>query len=369
MISRNLRQGMWLCIATLSVFAVASPERLSARSNSPQNVANALAALQRDDARLQSIGWRLSADNAQFCVEAQPAIGLLLQDMTAYGNPQAMRTATGISGDIAVQAVAGDSPAAHSGLLANEEVLALADTDIAALTAGQIGKDPASARLARIYALIDRILARDGQISMRLRAADGQERSITIAGQPVCPSQFELRTDSSNAQADGKRIMIGRHFAAPTRSSDKLEDGEFAAVIAHEMAHNLLGHGNWLRSAGRSWDNIRISEREADRLCIWLLANAGYDPSFGPRLMRGWGHRDDRGLERVPSHQAWDDRAALMEQEISALRAVLARTSAADWSQNFRRELHFHPDPRSLPSNPQLNAQNPLTQTVKSAKE
>lgn len=347
MIFRAPRLGKWFCLAAaLPIGALTAPERALASATPPQIMANALAALQHDDARLQSIGWRLAAANAQFCTDARPAIGLLLQDVTAYENPQAIRAATGISGDIAVQAVAADAPAARAGLLANEEVLVLADLDIAALTADQNRNgrtNHSGKRLAFLHSLIDRVLARDGQISLRLRAADGQERDVTITGQRICPGQFELRTDSSRAQADGKRIMIGRHFAVPSRPGDQLEDGEFAAIIAHEMAHNLLGHNDWLARAGRSWNNIRILEREADRLCVWLLANAGYDPSFGPRLMRGWGRRNDPGLRRAPSHQGWDDRAVLMEQETTALRAVLAQTGAADWSRNFRHEPGFAP--------------------------
>ena len=88
-----------------------------------------LAELQREDARLQSLGWRLATGNARFCPDAAPAIGLLLQDMANYGKPAGMRAAAGIAGDIAVQAVAARSPAAEAGLAPNTEILVIDGCD------------------------------------------------------------------------------------------------------------------------------------------------------------------------------------------------------------------------------------------------
>lgn len=159
-----------------------------------------------------------------------------------------------------------------------------------------------------------------------------------MAGIPACPGRFELRTQGAKAQADGERVLIGRRFGEAKRSSDILEENEFAAVVAHEFAHNLLGHGAWLDRVGRSWDNIRRTEREADRLSVWLLANAGYDPAGAVRLMRGWGRRNDLGFLRMPTHDGWDERASSMEGELGSMRTSMARRGAADWSRDFVRE-------------------------------
>ena len=70
-------------------------------------------------------GWKLITGNAAFCSEARPAVGLLLQDVAAFGNPAAVRAAMGLAGDIAVQARAAGSPAFRSGLPVFAEVLAV----------------------------------------------------------------------------------------------------------------------------------------------------------------------------------------------------------------------------------------------------
>ena len=44
---------------------------------------------------------------------------------------------------------------------------------------------------------------------------------------------------------------------------------------------------------------MRRTEREADRLMPWLLANAGYDPAAAARFWRQWGKKHDAGLLMV----------------------------------------------------------------------
>ena len=295
----------------------------------------AMEALQLDDTRLQTVGWRLATANAAFCASAQPAVGLLLQDVRNYNDPGAIRAALGISSDIAVQAVAPDSPAARAGLRPNDEVLAIDRWAMADLPSAPAGD---YTRLKTLHDRIDASLADDGKVRLRVKRGNDEERDVELAGIPACPGRFELRTQGGKAQADGKRVLIGRRFGAAKRPSDMLEENEFAAVVAHEFAHNLLGHSEWLDREGRGWGNVRKTEREADRLSVWLLANAGYDPAGAPRLMRGWGRRNDPGILRLPTHEGWDERAASMDSEIARMRAAMERRGVADWSQDFVRE-------------------------------
>jgi predicted Zn-dependent protease len=80
-------------------------------------------------------------------------------------------------------------------------------------------------------------------------------------------------------------------------------EGELAAVIAHEFGHHLAGHfctsarkrGFWgSRSEGQSATRSRVGtltavvdpekEREADRIATIVLDRAGYDPHYALRL-------------------------------------------------------------------------------------
>lgn len=289
----------------------------------------AIARYQDADQRLQDVGWRLARANAPFCPRIVPSIGLQLQDMASYGAPAIARQALGLTGDFAVQTAARGSPAALAGVFSrNREVTRLVTLDP--------GTIPAAARfewqrLARVHDHIEAMLTEHGGIAITF--ADGGAARV----QPVevCATRFELMGDGDKAVADGARVVIGIGFPAFAYPEEEV----FAALVAHELAHNVLGHDAWLDRHGRSDGNVRRIEREADRLVPWLLANAGYDPVAGPRFMRRWGQKHDSGLKLRRNHEGWDERAAHMERELPPVQDHMAREGKADWSRYFRREI------------------------------
>jgi hypothetical protein len=287
--------------------------------------------LQREDSRLQSIGWRLAVGNARFCANAAPAIGLLLQDMANYAAPARMRAAAGIAGEVAVQAVASGSPSAAAGLLPNDEIVAIDGESMAALP-------PAKARswqrLTGLHDRIDQSLARDGNVELEWRRGNGARQRTIVRGVLACPGRFELLDRGGKASADGDRVLIGREFVG----TDYVED-EFAAALAHEYAHNLLRHRAWLDEHGRGRRNARRTEREADRLMPWLLANAGYDPSAAVRFFERWGPRHDGWIFRARDHDGWDERRDFVAIEIARIEALKASGQEADWPRHFQREV------------------------------
>lgn len=315
-----------LAIALAILFSLIQAAPLTAQ----EDMRAALQALQQDDRRLQSVGWQLAKGNAAFCEDAAPGIGLLLQDMAGYGKPDRLRAAAGISGDIAVQAVARSSPAETAGLRSNAEILAIEGFRTSGLPrAGEQSWQ----RLTGLHARIDAALA-DGTITLAWRDSEGAEVVRNIAGVPVCRTRFELLDEGEKAAADGTRVVIGREFAGMSYAEE-----EFAAALAHELAHNVLGHRAWLEKVGRAQSNVRLTEREADRLMPWLLANAGYDPESALRFMQRWGPRHGGGLFRKRTHDGWDERAEFIRAELPAIRAAMARDGAADWSRLFRRQI------------------------------
>ena len=307
----------------------------AAQEAAKQTYAPALARLQHYDTRLQSVGWRLTAANAPYCADARPAIGLLLQDVMSYSDPDGVRAAIGLEGDVAVQAVAENAPATLAGLLPDDEILALDGQSPASFPVSGAGDYQ---RLTALHDRIDAILARHGRISLRVRSGTAPARDVVIAGVPACPSRFEILTGKSGAQADGTRVVIGHRFGKGRGAADGLDEEEYAAVVAHELAHNILRHRSHLDEVGRSWGRVRRTEREADRLSVWLLANAGYRPEAGPKLMGGWGRRRDIGFLKIPTHESWDERVASMEQEITRLHQTLRLRGQADWARDFVRE-------------------------------
>jgi hypothetical protein len=288
-----------------------------------------LLSLQADDLRLQSVGWRLATANAPFCDNAAPAIGLLLQDMANYAAPARMRAAAGIAGDVAVEAAVPGAPAALAGLTANDEILSIDGRSMADLPRARANDWK---RLTSLHDAIDAALERDGAVRIAWRDGNGASHEASIDGVPACPTRFELLDGGGRAVADGTRVVFGRKFAGFGLAPD-----EIAAAVAHEFAHNLLAHRKWLSGVGRSARNIRLTEREADRLMPWLLANAGYDPAAAVRFFRKWGPGNDGWIFRAPTHDGWDERAEFVTEELPKIAALKAAGEPADWSRHFER--------------------------------
>ena len=131
-----------------------------------------------------------------------------------------------------------------------------------------------------------------------------------------------------NAEADGRYVQVTTALAQYVA-----DDAELAAVLAHEFAHNILGHRVRLDAArvsrgffgnfGRNAARIRETEIEADRFSIYLLDRAGYDPEAAVRF---WTRFGQHGLNFLgsPTHPNWRSRIALFETEIAAIRRARA---------------------------------------------
>ncbi len=309
---------MKAALAALAALAMALPA-LPATAQE----ANPYRQLQMLDARVQSIGWRLIRANAPFCQATIPAVGLLLQDSHSWTDPAAMRAALGLDSDISIGAVASGSPADKAGLRANRPVMALDGVDAAQFPDAEPGDYQ---RLTTLHDRIDAALVRDGALAIAIGTADGPQE-LSITGVPACASRFELLTSGDSARADGQRVLVTRRLVDAIPDDDML-----AAAIAHELAHNLLRHPQKRIEEGKSWGKIRHNEREADRLSVWLLANAGFDTAGAVRFQREWMRHHDYGF-LAPTHDAWDERIDAIEQE----RALIAALDAApyDWSGRF----------------------------------
>ena len=289
----------------------------------------AIGRYQDADQRLQDVGWTLARGNVAFCPKVVSSIGLQLQDMASYGAPDVARRALGLTGDFAVQTAARGSPAGLSGeFTRNREITSLERFDPNQWPAG---KAMEWQRLVRAHDHVEAMLTEHGGIAIGF--ADGTAARV----QPVevCATRFELMGDGDKAVADGARVVIGVGFPAFKYE----EESVFAAVVAHELAHNVLGHDAWLDRYGRAGKHVRRIEREADRLIPWLLANAGYDPEAAVTFMTRWGSKHDSGLRMRMGHDGWDERAENIAAEVVQVKALMASEGKADWATHFRRAI------------------------------
>lgn len=306
-------------------------------------------ALQQRDQKLFAAGWRLVTGNAPFCEHTVPALGVLWQDLSTYPDPKAAGRALGALGPVVVQAVADGSPAAAArlsvgdtlygiGMERHDDELERDGDELSQVRMVPIADifpvtDPRWKRLAAVQLQMDRIMQRDGEIVLEWQDRQPQIFiKTTFDTVPACATRFEVSGIGERAVADGERVVFGDRFPG----FDWPED-EFAAAVAHELAHNLLRHRAWLEGHGRSRANIRLTEDEADRLVPWLMVNAGYDPRAAVRFLRRWGPGHDGGLFRKRTHSGWDERAAAIAAELPLIEAARDGSGKADWRRNFRR--------------------------------
>ncbi len=290
------------------------------------------ASLRRQDTLLQRVGHRLATGNAALCPQTQPATGLLLHDLATYdsGMAQELRTALGLTGPVGVEAVAPGSPADRAGIAVDDTLIAVGSRPVAnfALDEGRSWR-----RVGQIEQAIAALLANGGTARLTL-ARGGRTRTVELGAAPACATRFEVVAMGGKAAAEGSRVVIGQGFAGFGYPED-----EFAAALAHELAHNILRHRAVLDARGRGAGNTRETEREADRMMPWLLANAGYDPAAAIRFMQRFGPGHDWGILREPTHDGWADRAQRIALETQLVALTRQVTGAADWRPRFAAEL------------------------------
>jgi membrane-associated protease RseP (regulator of RpoE activity) len=284
----------------------------------PPDYAYLVRAWQGHDARLLTIGHRLATANAPLCQRVQNSVGLMLTDFSNFAKPQLARAVLGMKGEVAVEAVALGSAAEAAGLRAGDEVLAI----------GGSGVSEPRDRLDRLYTRLDSTSI----VTIRTVRPGEAPRDVTLSGKPACRSRFALTASGTVAKADGLKIEIALPLFAEFTTDD-----EAAFIVAHELAHNILGHNQRASGQRSNYLAIRRYESEADRLAPWLMANAGYDPAAAPRFMANWGERHDQGITRAPTHQGYRQRMSAIAAEMPKITAVLNQKPGAllDWRVHF----------------------------------
>jgi Zn-dependent protease with chaperone function len=104
---------------------------------------------------------------------------------------------------------------------------------------------------------------------------DNAELLLTVPAQRICIGDIGLTLKKRvNAWATGTTIMLEGGVERLLASDDEL-----AWVIAHEMAHIVLGHTDPAKSGDRTNAQLRsIMERDADALSMRLMLRAGFAP-------------------------------------------------------------------------------------------
>lgn len=282
---------------------------------------NPFEAIRETDTTLAQIGFRLATANAPLCDRLEPGLGLVLHTPSQYARGARAEAVRHFSfdGPVGVEAVIAGSPAERAGLHADDSLSAIGTARFAAT-------DPqAEASTAALIDVAARVAALqpDAPLTVEGRRA-GASFTIPVQPVPACRSRFELAIATGfDAQADGDLVQISSRFL------ETYPEDQIAAVVAHELSHNILRHRERLEAVGVSFGmlsglgrNVRYfreTELQADILSVALLANAGYDPQAAVRFWRDFGPKHAGGILRSRSHPAWRDRIATLESAITAL--------------------------------------------------
>jgi len=291
----------------------------------------ALDSIRAVDRRVATIGHRLAVANVAWCARTEWRHGLVLLELSEIaGNLRAdALRAFGRERGLGIMAIAADGPAERAGLRANDVITGF---DGRALPppggTSQAGRAAPFAAMAAAF--------EDGSAQVEV-IRGGARLIVEVRGERGCLTVFQgAPRRSRNANADGITVNVNAGLIDYVQ-----DDAELAAVMAHEFAHNVLRHRERLNEAGvsrgvlgvgRETRPIRITEIEADRLGVWLMARAGYDPQAAVRFWARFGPHPLNFL-RSRDHPGWRDRIRAIEGEI--VRISTARAAGRQAEPDF----------------------------------
>jgi Zn-dependent protease with chaperone function len=276
-------------------------------------------ALAQQDLRLATIGYRLAQANAPFCDRKTQNIGWVLHDEAQYPDTALAKTAFVFRSPVAISSVVTGGEAAQQGLQAGDGITAVDGIDVTGPNIVKNGR--ATARIEKIQTLLNDAFAKSGAVVVSMKTAAGM-KDVTLQPPKMCSSQYWVDTKTKlDAGADGVSVRVTQGMMAFAAA----DDAELAAVVAHEMAHNLLRHRDRLLATGGAKKQVLATEIEADRLSVWLMQNAGYDPAAASRFIERFGRKTGLGIFSDGSHLRWRNRQMLMQAEIASMMQVDAQ--------------------------------------------
>lgn len=268
----------------------------------------AFAEIDRLHARLWDVAYPILAENTDLCPKTRPDIGAVTYSLKSY--PKDMREAAarelGAKDELSIRRVIKGGVADKAGLKAGDILLSEKGTPISAT-----GKSM-QAQL------------KNGAANINVRRGDKQI-SVNVVPLEICDYNVKLSMRSTiNAYATSRSIVMTSGIMNFTQS-----DEELALIVAHELAHNTMGHvrkivGNMIIS-GFATRYARPFESEADYVGLYYLVRAGYNPEGTENLWQRMALIGPRSVGRAKTHPTYPDRylrLAAARKEIAAKQAA-----------------------------------------------
>ena len=316
----TLRSAFALVLAALAPAAV----QAQGQSYAPSVEADSATTLRKDDLRVAIVAYRLALAGAPLCAERYPLTGMLFHHLAEYApaDRPLMVARYGLDRGPGILTVLSNSPAARSGLVAGDVLLAVNGRP---LPSG--ASVAAEAKREKWRRLADEA---EGELETALRAGpadlrilrQGHELSVRLGSLPACLGRVRLaRSTQVNAFATGRTVVMTTAMLKFLRS-----DGELAVVLGHELAHNIFGHRQMrneegvLSGLGLKPSAVWKREEAADRFGLRLMSAAGYDLDAAIPFWRRYLGKYDWFPQIFRSHPSLGARERIAAEEIAAIR-------------------------------------------------
>lgn len=205
-----------------------------------------------------------------------------------------------------VTAIASDSAASAAGLAIGDQIDKIDGHRFVPTPPRRTSGD--FAPTAAALDVIERALV-DGIAHISIIRHD-KEFALTLRPKAACRARFDVRAGrSANASSDGINVQVSSDLVADTNG-----DAELAAVLAHELAHNILRHPQRLKGPAPH-PSVKQTEIEADRLSVYLLEAAGFGTAGAESFWGRWGRAHDWGIFAAGTHPSWKQRVAIIQAE------------------------------------------------------
>lgn len=341
----NGRLAFWLAFAAVLVLPTSASHAAdntvttaNPATSSPEQIAE-LRALQSVDQRVADIAWRLLSKAGDLCPAQGAVSGISLHSLNQY-TPAARDGARAAFGFYAnypsILSAAKTSPAEQAGLLPDDAVIAVNGEDLSAASA-----DSTSARYDQVDIAMHALEALPAGATAKIAIRrQGIPLVVELVPAKACKSRVELVPGPTvNGNANGAVAQISGGLAVWTRNDDEL-----ALVIAHEIAHNILGHQAEIKRTGittglfaglgRSGKRLREMELDADRLGTWLAARAGFDYRIAPTFWERLGKQAGLAAALATTHPTPATRRQRLEAVVSEIAKEQAGTGGSKTHPN-----------------------------------